>query len=170
MGLPDPTRWFYVNADRRSRAQSVGAQLLSAEDEGEAMRLAWLLDDCNEKRKSIQKDMTREAMEKAKAYLIEKPDAKALIIDGQNWHSGLSGLVAGAIKDKFSRPACVVTYVENEDGETEGRASGRSIDGVHVADIFLAAQSEGLLVTSRIQQKSLPPCALSIRVINRSLA
>jgi single-stranded-DNA-specific exonuclease len=124
----------------------LAAQLLSTEDEGEATRLAWLLDDCNEKRKTIQKDMTREAVEKAKAYLIEHPDANGLVIDGHGWHSGLSGLVSGAIKDKFGKPSCVVTYVENENGIMEGRASGRSVEGIHIAEIFLAAQNSDLLI------------------------
>lgn len=110
------------------------------------MRIAWLLDDCNEKRKDIQKDMTRQAMEKAKAMMIEHPDSHGLIIDGEGWHAGLSGLVAGAIKDKYEKPTCLIAYVENENGEIEGRASGRSIPHVHIADIFMDAQKQGLLI------------------------
>jgi single-stranded-DNA-specific exonuclease len=150
-GLPDPYHAGFmlgprINAGSRVHQSDLAAQLLSTEDEGEATRLAWLLDDCNEKRKTIQKDMTREAVEKAKAYLIEHPDANGLVIDGHGWHSGLSGLVSGAIKDKFGKPSCVVTYVENENGIMEGRASGRSVEGIHIAEIFLAAQNSDLLI------------------------
>ena len=150
-GLPDPYHAGFmlgprINAGSRVHQSDLAAQLLSTDDEAEATRLAWLLDDCNEKRKSIQKDMTREALEKAKAYLIECPDANGLVIDGQGWHAGLSGLVSGAIKDKFGKPACVIAYVENEDGVIEGRGSGRSIAGVHIAEIFLSAQNKGLVI------------------------
>lgn len=149
--LPDPYHAGFmlgprINAGSRVHQSDLGARLLSTDDEAEAMRIAWLLDDCNEKRKEIQKGMTREATERAKAYLIENPDTYGLVIDGEGWHSGLSGLVAGAIKDKFGLPSCVVTYVETADGAVEGRASGRSIAGVHIADIFLEAQKQGLLI------------------------
>ena len=149
--VPDPYHAGFVlgpriNAGSRVHQSDLGAQLLSTEDEAEATRIAWLLDDCNEKRKSIQKDMTREAMEKAKAVMIESPATQGLVIDGEGWHSGLSGLVSGALKDKFGIPACVIAYVEAENGEIEGRASGRSVEGVHIADIFLEAQKEGLLI------------------------
>ena len=40
----------------------------------------------------------------------------------------------------------MIAYVENEEGVIEGRASGRSIKGVHIADIFMGAQKEGLIV------------------------
>lgn len=149
--VPDPYHAGFmlgprINAGSRVHQSDLGAKLLSLDDEAEATRIAWLLDDCNEKRKEIQKEMTREAMEKAKAYLTENPSACGLVIDGDGWHSGLSGLVSGALKDKFGKPSCVVTYVEDANGVTEGRASGRSVEGVHVADIFLEAQKKGLLI------------------------
>ena len=149
--MPDPYHAGFmlgprINAGSRVHQSDLGAKLLSTDDEAEAMRLAWLLDDCNEKRKAIQKDMTREAMEKAKCHMIEHPDCDGLVIDGEGWHTGLSGLVAGAIKDKYEKPACVIAFVENEHGEIEGRASGRSVPGVPLADIFMEGQKEGLLV------------------------
>lgn len=149
--MPDPYHAGFmlgprINAGSRVHQSNLGAALLSTADESEAMRIAWLLDDCNEKRKDMQKDMTRQAMEKAKAMMIERPDTQGLIIDGEGWHTGISGLVAGAIKDKYDKPACVVAYTENENGKIEGRASGRSIKGVHIADIFMDAQKEGLIV------------------------
>ena len=106
--MPDPYHAGFmlgprINAGSRVHQSDLGAQLLSTMDEGEATRIAWLLDDCNEKRKAIQKDMTREAMEKAKAMMIEAPQTSGLVIDGEGWHTGLSGLVSGAIKDKYNK-------------------------------------------------------------------
>lgn len=149
--MPDPYHAGFmlgprINAGSRVHQSHLGAELLSTQSEEDAMRIAWLLDDCNEKRKDIQKEMTRQALEKAKAMLIENPEMVGLVIDGQGWHSGLSGLVAGAVKDKYERPACIITYVETEDGVIEGRSSGRSIEGVHIAEIFMSAQKQGLIV------------------------
>jgi single-stranded-DNA-specific exonuclease len=149
--VPDPYHAGFmlgprINAGSRVHQSDLGAQLLSTPDEAEATRIAWLLDDCNEKRKTIQKDMTRQAVEKAKNYLINEPQAAGLVIAGEGWHSGLSGLVSGALKDRFGKPSCIITFVENEEGVVEGRSSGRSVQGVHIADIFMTAQKEGLIV------------------------
>lgn len=135
-----------INAGSRVHQSDLGARLLSTDDDAEALRLAWLLDDCNEKRKAIQKDMTQSAMAMAKTHMAENPDTGGLVIAGENWHSGLSGLVAGAVKDRFGKPACVISLVETADGVIEGRASGRSVPQIHIADIFMAAKNEGLLV------------------------
>lgn len=149
--MPDPYHAGFVlgpriNAGSRVHQSDLGARLLSTEDEADALRIAWLLDDCNEKRKSIQKDMTQQAMEKAKATMIESPNSYGLVIASEGWHSGLSGLVAGAVKDRFNVPTCVISFVETQDGTVEGRASGRSVPGVHIAEIFLEAQKQGLLI------------------------
>jgi single-stranded-DNA-specific exonuclease len=69
-----------------------------------------------------------------------------ILVDDESFHSGLSGLVAGRLKDKYEKPAMVVTYVENQDGAIEGRGSGRSVKGVNMADIFIAARNEDILV------------------------
>ena len=68
------------------------------------------------------------------------------MVDDESFHSGLSGLVAGRLKDKYNKPAIVVTYVENENGLMEGRGSGRSVKGVNMADIFIAARNENILL------------------------
>ena len=39
-----------------------------------------------------------------------------------------------------------MTYVENNDGVLEGRGSGRSVKGVNMADIFIAARNENILL------------------------
>ena len=149
--MPDPYHAGFmlgprINAGSRVHHSDLGAKLLSSDCEEEAMRIAWLLDDCNEKRKSLQKEMTREAMEKAKTCMIEEPNTCGLVLDGEGWHTGISGLVAGAIKDKYEKPTCVIAYVETEEGILEGRASGRSMPGVHLAEIFMDGQREGLLI------------------------
>jgi len=149
--MPDPYHAGFmlgprINAGSRVHQSNLGAELLSTTCENEASRIAWLLDDCNEKRKDIQKIMTREAMDQAKTMMIETPNISGIVLENTGWHSGLSGLVSGAIKDKYEKPTCIITYVETDSGELEGRASGRSIKGVHIADIFMAAQKEGLLI------------------------
>lgn len=134
-----------INAGSRVHQADLGARLLCSEDSEEAVNMAWTLEDCNAKRKTIQKRMEQGAI----ARLEKMPDLDeraVLIVDDEDWHPGLSGLVAGRLKEKYGKPACVVTYADNADGTKEGRGSGRSVPGVHIAESFMAAHEAGLLV------------------------
>ncbi|MCD8526350.1 MAG: single-stranded-DNA-specific exonuclease RecJ [Alphaproteobacteria bacterium] len=133
-----------INAGSRVHKADLGARLLTSEDAEEALAIAWTLEDCNAKRKSIQQTMEREAIKKVEDLGLHR--ASAIIVDGDDWHPGLSGLVAGRLKEQYGKPACVVTYAENMEGVREGRGSGRSIPGVHIAESFMAAREAGLLV------------------------
>jgi single-stranded-DNA-specific exonuclease len=64
----------------------------------------------------------------------------------EDFHQGISGLVAGALKDRYNRPACVAAFVEGEDGRQEGRGSGRSVKGVNIAQSFIDGRNKGLLI------------------------
>lgn len=132
-----------INAGSRVHRSDLGAKLLSTDDYEEAQSLAWALEDCNVQRRKIQSEMMKVAENKV-AFLNAEHE-HFILVDDESFHSGLSGLVAGRLKDKYSKPAIVVTYVENEEGELEGRGSGRSIKGVNMADIFIAARNEDIL-------------------------
>lgn len=147
--VPDPGHAGFVlgpriNAGSRVHQSDLGARLLSTDDAEEAMRLAWLLDDCNLKRREMQKGMLSHAAARVKAFGYENDPV--ILLDDPEWHPGLVGLVAGDIKERFGKPACIVGYAENEAGVREGRGSGRSVAGVNIADSFIAARAEGILV------------------------
>lgn len=133
-----------INAGSRVHKSDLGAKLLSTEDMDEARSIAFVLDDCNEQRKNIQAQMMKEAVERVEASGIDKDPV--IIVADKEWHPGLSGLVAGRLKERFGKPSIVVTYAENPDGVLEGRGSGRSVAGVNIADAFIGARNEGILV------------------------
>ena len=132
-----------INAGSRVHNSSLGAKLLSTESEREAMDLAWALHDCNEKRKSIQKDMMKEAENRILALSLKEDPI--LIVDLPDGHAGLAGIVAGRLKDKYKRPACVITYAQTDTG-IEGRGSGRSIQGISMAELFQAAYEKEIIL------------------------
>ena len=132
-----------INAGSRVHQADLGAQLLTTDDPEGARNIAWTLSDCNEKRKAIQKDMEAQAITMVEEQGLA--DDPIIIVDHPDWHPGLSGLVAGQIKEKYNRPACVVTYATNLSGVVEGRGSGRSIPGIHIAQGFIDARNAGLL-------------------------
>lgn len=133
-----------INAGSRVHKSDLGIKILSTDDMDEARSLAFVLDDCNEQRKEIQSLMMKQAVAKVE---LEGLDQNAVIVVGDpEWHPGLSGLVAGRLKERFGKPAFVVTYAENPDGVLEGRGSGRSITGVSVAAALIDARNAGLLL------------------------
>ncbi|MEM7680224.1 MAG: single-stranded-DNA-specific exonuclease RecJ, partial [Pseudomonadota bacterium] len=133
-----------INAGSRIHKADLGANLLSTEEDEEALNIAWTLNDCNDKRKSIQKQMEAQAIEMVEAQGLE--GNAIILVDHEDFHPGLSGLVAGRLKEKYKKPACVVTYAKNEQGGLEGRGSGRSVPGIHIAKAFIDARAEGLLI------------------------
>ncbi len=128
-----------INAGSRVHKSNLGALLLSTDDPEEAKNTAWLLNDCNDKRKNIQVEMEESAIRKAGDLALDQHPV--VIVDDKDWHPGLSGLVAGRLKDKYGKPAVVITYAENG----EGRGSGRSVAGIHIAQAFIDARNAGLL-------------------------
>lgn len=133
-----------INAGSRVHKSDLGARLLSTDDMDEARSIAFVLDDCNEQRKKIQSQMMKEAVERVERDGLDKEPV--IIVSDPDWHPGLSGLVAGRLKERFGKPAVVVTFATNPDGVQEGRGSGRSITGVNMADAFISARNEGFLV------------------------
>ena len=64
------------------------------------------------------------------------------LVSGQGWHPGVVGIVAGRIKERFNRPACVAGFADGI-----GKGSGRSVPGIDLGAAVIAARQSGLLVT-----------------------
>ena len=128
-----------INAGGRIGASDLGARLLSTDDAGEATEIAHRLDELNQERQVIERAVLNAAIEE-----VEKAgdDLGPLVLAaGEGWHPGVIGIVAGRLKERFNRPACVVAL----DGST-GTGSGRSITGVDLGAAIIAATQAGLLV------------------------
>ena len=132
-----------INAGSRVHQSDLGAKLLSGDDAEDVNNIAWILNDCNDKRKAIQQDMEREAINQVEDQGLDQNPL--IFVASQNFHQGLSGLVAGRLKEKYGKPSCVVSFVENEKGDVEGRGSGRSVPGVHIAQAFIDARNEEII-------------------------
>ncbi len=133
-----------INAGSRVHQADLGARLLLTQDAEEANNIAWTLNDCNDKRKDIQAEMVSEAINQVEDRGMAEDSV--IIADDESWHPGLAGLVASRLKEKYNRPAVVVTYAPGAENAMEGRGSGRSIPGVNIAAAFIDARAEGLLV------------------------
>lgn len=129
-----------INAAGRISQADLGLRLLLCGDPVEARALAETLDATNRERQAVEAGMLEAALGQAAA----QSDAgfAAMLVHGAGWHPGVVGIVAGRIKERHNRPACVGALT---DGIVRG--SGRSVPGVDLGAAIMAARQAGLLVT-----------------------
>jgi single-stranded-DNA-specific exonuclease len=116
-------------------------KLLLAETDDEAECIASKLVSMNSRRKEIEKRIVDEAVAIVEATQLSKNTG--ICVYGDGWHEGVIGIVAGRLKDRFHKPAFVISF--NKDGL--GKGSARSIPGIHLGELLAAAKNEGLLVS-----------------------
>lgn len=128
-----------INAAGRIQEASVALKLLLAEDETDAEILAKQLDGFNIMRQDTEAGIVQEAVNR-----IENDDSlkysKVLVVDGDNWHAGVIGIVASKLVDRYGKPAIVIA----KDGSGEAKGSCRSIEGFSLFDAL--SDSKDLLV------------------------
>ncbi|ASK78351.1 single-stranded-DNA-specific exonuclease RecJ [Paraphotobacterium marinum] len=121
-----------LNAAGRLEDMSFGVELLICQDKFKAFELANKLSQLNQSRKSIEKKMIREAIEILQTYEEQNRVKKFIVLFNNNWHQGVSGILASRIKDKYHKPTII--FAEAEDGILKG--SGRSIKGIHLKNLL----------------------------------
>ena len=105
---------------------AIGAlELLECEKEREAIFLAARLRDLNESRKEMTEQGMKEAIEQVEALGYQKH--KVIVVYLPQCHESLAGIIAGRIREKYSRPTFVLT-----DAEEGVKGSGRSMDSFHM--------------------------------------
>jgi single-stranded-DNA-specific exonuclease len=125
-----------INAGGRVGRCSLGAELLIEKDLAQADELATRLDLHNKERQAIEKLILEDATQMAST----QSNTPFILVHGEGWHSGVVGIVAGRLKERFNKPALVAGF---EGGA--GRGSARSIPGVDIGAIVRAAHEKGLL-------------------------
>jgi len=129
-----------INAGGRISEADMGLRLLLSEDRVEALTLAERLEAVNRQRQDVEAGIMDTAMLSAEAQVAA--GRAAVLVTGEGWHPGVVGIVAGRIKERFNRPACVAGF---SDGL--GKGSGRSVAGIDLGAAVIAARQAGILVT-----------------------
>ena len=121
-----------INASGRMENGKKSVDLLVSHDPEEAMKTAKNIDEYNEQRKDIDKQMTDEANS-----IVEKLDKQehrqCIVLYDENWKKGVIGIVAARLTDMYFRPTVVLT----RDGQF-ATGSARSIAGF---DVYAAIKS-----------------------------
>jgi single-stranded-DNA-specific exonuclease len=128
-----------INAGARIGDAALGARLLTTRDELSAREIAAELDRLNRARREIEMATLAEAEAEALLALGLDERGAAVVVAGEGWPSGVVGLVAARLKERFERPAFALAV-----GAREATGSGRSIAGVDLGRVVRAAVESGL--------------------------
>lgn len=114
-----------INASGRLSTAKRALELLLSKDTKEASVLAEDLKELNDSRK----DMTVKGVERA-VEMIENTELKndrVLVVYLPDCHESLAGIIAGRIRERYTKPVFVLTK-----GEEGVKGSGRSIEAYHM--------------------------------------
>lgn len=126
-----------LNAAGRMDDMSIGIECLLAEDESQALLLAQQLDSLNAERKRTEQNMQREALEQLQD-LPEDNLPFGICVYEQDWHQGVTGILASRLKERYHRP--VIAFADAGDGSLKG--SARSVAGLHIRDALAAIDAQ----------------------------
>lgn len=116
-----------INACGRMGHQEEALKLFLSKNPDEVNQLAQSLNEYNKQRQEKEKKIFLEAVEKIKQNDLEKNSI--MIIDGEDWHHGVIGIVSSKITEMYFKPSILLCF----EGE-EGKGSGRSIPGFDLHD------------------------------------
>ena len=114
-----------LNAAGRLGEADLGLELLMTTSERRARELAVYLDARNAERRNIQDAMFIEALQK-----VDK-DAPAIVIDDNNWHPGVMGIVASKLLEEYYKPVFIIA---------QGKGSVRSTPDISAVNALTFAQ------------------------------
>ena len=121
-----------INAAGRMESGRLAVELLTATDDRTAFRIGEQINDNNNERKSIDREITQEALEmvqNGKALATEN----ATIVYNPTWNKGVVGIVASRLVEAYYKPTVVLT---KSNGFITG--SARSVQGF---DLYASIES-----------------------------
>ena len=121
-----------INAAGRMESGRLAVELLKEDDLAAAMRIGERINESNNDRKNIDREITREALEMVESGQC-LASGSATIVYNPKWNKGVVGIVASRLVEAYYRPTVVLT---KSNGFVTG--SARSIAGF---DLYEAIES-----------------------------
>jgi len=131
-----------LNAAGRMGHARLAVELLTSESHVRSMQIAEYLKEQNNQRQQCDRKIFKQACEMIVERDLNHPDRKSIVLASENWHTGVIGIVASRIVDKFYRPTIMINTGAADNGTAQG--SGRSIPGFCLLSAIRAC-SENLI-------------------------
>jgi len=123
-----------INAVGRLGDANRAVELFTTDDPVKAMELAQILEDENQKRRSIDEATFSHAVNLVESS-IDLNNEYGIVLHDNDWHPGVIGIVASRLVEKFHRPTIMLTTV---DGIAKG--SARSIPGFNIYEALQSCE------------------------------
>ena len=123
-----------INAVGRMDTADKAVELLTTDAEDVATRIASQLNQANQERKDLEKQIQEQAVEIIESEIDDA--TVGIVVASDKWDEkaqGVVGIVAGRLKETYYKPAIVLAI--NGD---EATGSGRCIDGMNLANSLVA--------------------------------
>lgn len=126
-----------INASGRLDSAKIAVELFTTDSEKRALELAEALNEFNEERKAI----TAESLERISEDIENSSilNDKIIVVYDDKTHESVAGIIAGRLREKYNRPAIVLTKAERG-----AKGSGRSVEKY---DMFTALYNVKELLT-----------------------
>lgn len=121
-----------INAAGRMESGRLAVELLTAEDDTTAFEIGDKINESNNERKNIDREITQEALEMVQNGTALASD-NVTIVYSPTWNKGVVGIVASRLVEAYYRPTVVLT---KSNGFITG--SARSVQGF---DLYSAIES-----------------------------
>ena len=121
-----------INASGRMKLATEAVELMVSNDMSFAKVKSGTINEYNNDRKDLDKNITDEAIQLI-ASNAEYKERKSIVVYKPDWHKGVIGIVASRLAEEFYKPSIVLTF-------SNGMASGsaRSVPGF---DVYQAIDS-----------------------------
>ncbi len=121
-----------INAAGRMESGRLAVELLTAQDDKTAIRIGEQINDNNNERKSIDREITQEAIEMVQNGTALESE-NVTIVYNPTWNKGVVGIVASRLVEAYYKPTVVLT---KSNGFITG--SARSVQGF---DLYSSIES-----------------------------
>ena len=105
-----------LNASGRIEHGKKSVQILVSIDEDKSDLLGEEIDSFNEIRKTLDRDITQEALDMIENDLVMR-NMNSTVLYNRDWHKGVVGIVASRVTEQYYRPTIILT-------ESNGLATG----------------------------------------------
>lgn len=126
-----------INAAGRISSASRAVDLLLAEDESTARKLAHELCEINYTRQLEENRIAEEAYKKIENEL-DLQTQKVIVVADDDWLQGVVGIVSSKVTEKYGLPSILISFDGANDGGSAsldiGKGSGRSIKGFNLVE------------------------------------
>ena len=133
-----------INAAGRIRSASMAVELFLSENYADAYAIAEELCEANKERQNEENKIMQEAYRKIEENGYE--NMHVIVLDADNWHHGVIGIVSSRITEKYGRPSILVSFEGSASGGADpsdvGKGSGRSIKGMNLVDALCHCEAE----------------------------